>query len=397
MRGLLRSAGGWLLLLFAVASLAAENQGGGVGKLIGTIRQVGPKGEGNREAAIAWKQLSAAGDEQLLAVLAGMDGANPLAENWLRSAAETIAQRTRDAGKKLPQQQLEAFVLDTKHAPRSRRLAFELVAAVDPSAEQRLIPQMIDDPSIELRREAVAQAIAAAGKLLDDGKNDAARRAFARAYTSARDFDQVKTCNEALARLGQDVDLPRHFGFIQHWHLIAPFDNTGGKGFDTAYPPEKNVDLAAEYEGKNGPIRWQPHAESDEYGKVDLAATLDKFKGAVAYAFAEFESDADRPVDLRLGSINANKVWLNGKLLGANEVYHAGTAPDQYRMQGQLGKGRNTILVKICQNEQTEPWAQDWAFQLRICDEVGTAVLAANRRPTPPKPAKNDEKEAAGS
>jgi hypothetical protein len=40
-------------------------------------------------------------------------------------------------------------------------------------------------------------------------------------------------------------------------------------------------------------------------------------------------------------------------------------------------------LLKICQNEQTEEWAQNWAFQFRVCDAIGTAVLARNGL-TPP-------------
>ena len=31
-----------------------------------------------------------------------------------------------------------------------------------------------------------------------------------------------------------------------------------------------------------------------------------------------------QPVDLRLGCINATKLWLNGKQIAANHVYHAG-------------------------------------------------------------------------
>jgi hypothetical protein len=106
---------------------------------------------------------------------------------------------------------------------------------------------------------------------------------------------------------------------------------------------------------------------------------LGKHKGAITYAFAEFISAEDRPVDLRLGCINANKVWLNGELLTANHVYHSNTSVDQYIAKGKLKKGRNTILLKICQNEQTEVWAQDWKFQLRVCDQIGTAVLSVDR------------------
>ena len=66
---------------------------------------------------------------------------------------------------------------------------------------------------------------------------------------------------------------------------------------------------------------------------------------------------------------------MNGELLTSNEVYHAGMELDQYRARARLRPGPNSILVKICQNEQTESWAQRWQFQLRVCDAQGTAVL----------------------
>ncbi|MBW3596851.1 MAG: hypothetical protein KY475_06190 [Planctomycetes bacterium] len=80
-----------------------------------------------------------------------------------------------------------------------------------------------------------------------------------------------------------------------------------------------------------------------------------------------------------LGCINANKVWLNGRLLTSADVYHTNTKIDRYIGRGRLKKGRNEILVKVCQNEQTEDWAQRWQFQLRVCDEYGTAVLSESR------------------
>jgi hypothetical protein len=51
---------------------------------------------------------------------------------------------------------------------------------------------------------------------------------------------------------------------------------------------------------------------------------------------------------------------------------------DQYRAQAKLQPGTNRLLLKICQNEQTEDWAQRWSFQLRVCDSTGTAVLPLN-------------------
>jgi hypothetical protein len=80
-----------------------------------------------------------------------------------------------------------------------------------------------------------------------------------------------------------------------------------------------------------------------------------------------------------MGTSNASKVWLNGELVGATHVYHANEVIDQYIAKGQLRRGKNSLLLKICQNEQTEAWAQDWAFQFRVCDAIGTAILSQDR------------------
>ena len=76
-----------------------------------------------------------------------------------------------------------------------------------------------------------------------------------------------------------------------------------------------------------------------------------------------------------------SQVWLNGELLTSNEVYHTNTSIDQYIGRGRLKKGGNAILVKICQNEQTEDWAQRWQFQLRVCDASGSAILPVEGAP----------------
>jgi hypothetical protein len=163
------------------------------------------------------------------------------------------------------------------------------------------------------------------------------------------------------------------------WKLIGPFDNHGGKGFDKAYPPETAIDLAGNYDGTDGTVRWMSHQTDDENGFVDLNKALGKHMGAAGYAMAEFHSDAQRPADLRLGTESANKIWLNGKLLTWAAVYHANLKMDQYVGRGLLQAGRNVILLKVCQNEQTEEWAQDWKFQLRVCDSSGKAILSTDR------------------
>jgi hypothetical protein len=338
------------------------------------LRAIQPLGGGHRAAAMAAQQVAAAAPSELPRILAAMDGVNPIAENWLRGAAEAVAQR---AGPQLPLPALEAFLADSGHSPRARRLAYELIAAVDPSAESRLIPQLLDDPSLELRRDAVAQALAQAAKLVKDEQAPQ----YEVALRHARDLDQIKEAAQHLKDLGRPADLARHMGYVPTWHVLGPFDNGDDRGWDASYPPESRIDLAANLVGQKGPIRWIAYTTTDDYGLVDLTKVLDKHKGAVAYAYAEFVSDRAQPCELRHSSPNAIKVWLNGQLVAAHHVYHAGDPIDQYVGRGTLVAGANHLLVKICQNEQPEDWAQRWEFRLRVCDRIGTAILAANRTP----------------
>jgi hypothetical protein len=287
-------------------------------------------------------------------------------------------------GNALPAKELEAFIRDTEHSPRARRLAFEWLARVDATVPDRMVPGFLNDPSVELRRDAVARLLDEAAALVKNERPDDAREVFGKAFSGARDLDQVKQLKTELEKLGRKVELPLHFGFIVEWMLIGPFDNTGEKGIDVAYPPEESIDLAAEYdgkpqEGKPRRVRWMKHATADEFGIVDLNLVLGKSNGVLAYAYAEFVSDRQRPAELRLGRDDAAKIWLNGELVHEHRVYHSGVDMDQFIARGTLQKGRNRILLKICQNEQKEDWAQGWGFQLRVCDAAGTAILSKGR------------------
>jgi hypothetical protein len=351
------------------------------------IRAVAAEGNGNKEAGLAWRALVKNRAQALPEILAAFDDANPLAANYLRSAVETIAQRELEKGGKLPAAELEEFVQDIDRDPRGRRLAYELLAGVDPTAPDRLIPGMLHDPGVAFRRDAVARLLEQAPQRLAAGEKEDARTLLVEALSGARDDDQVQAIKKQLEGLGEKVDLPRHFGFLMSWRLVAPFDNRGNKGLAAVYPPEKDLDLTAEYEGKEGKkIKWVEHTTADENGVVDLAKALGPFKGSVAYATTEFQSEARHPVDFRLATPNSWKVWLNGELIFAREEYHRGMNLDQYRMRGTLKPGKNVILIKVCQNEQTEDWAQRWQFQFRVCDAVGTAILSVDRRGKPAKP-----------
>lgn len=351
---------------------------------IAAIHAVEKEGKGNLAASAAWEKLSRAGADELVTILTAMDGASPLAFNWLRGAVDVISDRLEAEGTELPVIALGEFLLDTGHSPKGRRLAFDLIRKADAATADKLIPGMLMDPAPELRHEAVGRLMDEAKVLMDSEANVPAALTYRQALHGARDVNQIKEIADRLQKLGRTVDLPQHFGFLMHWKVIGPFDNSERKGFDTPFPPESSIDLGAEYEGKGDTTaKWLDFVTADQFGMVDLNKAFGMEKEATAYALTEFESASARPAELRLGCKNAWKIWLNGELIFGRDEYHRGAAIDQYQLPVSLKEGKNTLLVKLCQNEQTETWTVEWQFQLRVCDATGTAILAANRPPTP--------------
>jgi len=379
------------LLGAAVLLVGSALAAGPVADSLPAIRAVDHEGRGNTDAARAWRVLAAADAEALPEILAGMDGANPLAANWLRAAVDAVVARHRD---RLPLEALVGFLGETSHDPRARRLAFDLVRSVDAARADTLLDAMLDDPSVELRRDAVARAIEGAKRLRADGPAEGALDAYRRAFAAARDPGQVREIATAIRELGGSADLREHFGFLTAWRVVGPFDNAGNAGFARAYPPEEGVDPAATYDGKEGKVSWRPVSSDHEEGIVNVnlvyppppppadapkrdGGNEEGLKGVLAYAVTDFVSAAGGPAELRLGCKNAWKIWLNGQPVFERDEYHRGMEIDQYRMPVELRPGRNEILVKLCQDEQRKPWTTEWEFQLRVCDAVGTAIPSA--------------------
>lgn len=337
------------------------------------IRAVGENSGGAAEARAAKDAIVAGGRKNLLPVLNAFKGSSLLATNWLRSAFESIADAEIKAGRSLPKADLLAFVKDTSGSPAARRLAYEWLLKRRPELSDELIPQMLLDPSPEFRRDAVARLIDQAS----EASGDEATALYRKAFSGAVHEDQVKTISKALRAANIEINLQQHFGFLASWKIVGPFDNKDKKGFPISYPPEDHLDLNAEYDGQLGKVKWQAVSTDDDYGLVDIAKQIENYKGSLMYATTTYQSAKDQSVEVRLGTPNAWKLWVNGELVFQREEYHRGTKMDQYKVPVHLKARRNTVLLKICQNEQEDSWAQRYQFQIRVCDSTGSGIPAA--------------------
>jgi hypothetical protein len=297
--------------------------------------------------------------------LEAMKGATPIGRNWLLGLANTKL-RSRD----ISASSLEKFLLDLSQDPEARYRVYEALVARDPASKGGFLGKMLDDPSPELRYAAIEH------NLSDSSSIDQLKSLL----SSARHPNQIVDIIARLEKKEVKIDQLKHFGFLDKWNLIGPFDHVGSKNFETALPIEKDWQsgqVKESYDGKTGLVKWMEFSTTEKDGNIDLATIYNKEKGCIVYATTEFESPIEGPAEIRLGCINGHKIWLNGKQVMSNEVYHSSSQIDQYIEPIVLQKGTNRILIKICQNEQSEPWAQRFQFLVRITDATGKAIIAA--------------------
>jgi len=157
----------------------------------------------------------------------------------------------------------------------------------------------------------------------------------------------------------------RQTGIIHEnvWMVLGPFDNTAGIGYNTEYIREDiaQINLTAKYEGVNEQISWGKFTDSVYDGFIDLGSNNN---WRVSYAYATVTSPDDREVFFRFSSDDQSKIWLNG-----TEVFsdtNAKTAIfDRNTIPITLKAGKNTVLVKVCNEEMS------WGFYLRVTDADG--------------------------
>ena len=232
--------------------------------------------------------------------------------------------------------------------------------------EIAILEQMLEDN--EIVRTAAADGLIMLGdRQRKIGNNRNAKRAYFSAYTAASNREQVIALDQRLRELGETVDISKKFGSIYDWWVIGPLDNTDGKGFDTVYPPENEIALTKTYESTGGRIGWEKHHTEDMLGIVDAAKLIRPNINVALYALTFVESPEEMEVQIRAGSDDTLSIWLNDKRIHHNNVARSVTF-DEDRVDAQLRKGVNSLLLKVCQG------SGDWGFVARIVDKNGNPI-----------------------
>jgi len=145
---------------------------------------------------------------------------------------------------------------------------------------------------------------------------------------------------------------------ISQWLVSGPYEEDGKERlelFETVFIPEENAE-------KTKWVLVNPD-EDHAYWRVDFN---DIFPGEnkVAYLKTTIVSPADQEAKLFIGSDDGVKVWLNSELIHENNT-ERGLMPDEDKMDIQLKKGDNTLMLKITQG------VGGWEASAAVCDMDG--------------------------
>ncbi len=149
------------------------------------------------------------------------------------------------------------------------------------------------------------------------------------------------------------------------WMVIGPFDNKNG--FNNKFPPEKKIKLNKVYKSKSQLITWQHVEDGFQEGYIDLQKVFKIYNWSVGYGLIYVNSPDKKDVQLRIGSNDAVKIWLNNKLVWKFNIGRDSIFDDDI-INVTLNPGPNKILIKVCNRISL------WGFYFRITDEDGNGV-----------------------
>ena len=239
------------------------------------------------------------------------------------------------------------------------------IVGLGATANPEVLPRIKEArKSPELAQSANQAYVAFAKAMGKAGKKDEAVEMLLEVLTGGAGRETIRSALAGLKELGGDpTAFQKKQGLLASWYLVGPFPNEGGKGFDTEYSPEKDVNLKVQVDHKGRERKWEEYYSPNLDGKVDLRTVFQRSNDVCAYAYAEIEVPEAMDVKFKIGSDDGVICWLNGKRILATNATR-GLSPDQDVVDARVEAGVNKILLKITQG------GGEWEFMFRVTDRA---------------------------
>jgi len=227
--------------------------------------------------------------------------------------------------------------------PQEKKMVLaSLAKSGEPGAIEIVEPLLADN---DVRAEAEL-AMLAIIRNMTGPKPDEARMAAQTLRNKSRN-ETIKKEAAAVIRL-----IDKFEDYIMAWQVSGPYSKPFADTFETAFGPE---------EADADDVSWKTLAirvTGNRPWMFDLRAAIGGQRKA-GYARTWVHCDAEQAARLDFGTDDGNKVWLNGKLVHANNA--GGPAvPGEHKVPVILRKGWNALLLKVTQDTGT------WQFCFAI-------------------------------
>ncbi|MCA9411844.1 MAG: hypothetical protein KC944_11590 [Candidatus Omnitrophica bacterium] len=183
------------------------------------------------------------------------------------------------------------------------------------------------------------------------------------------DFDGIKYKTQTGLGYGHE--------FIRKWSIIGPFAFNPDSWLTDSFPPEKEVDMDAAYQGPDGKVQWK-QLDAEPNGRLNLLDNIHPTQGRIAYAATWLYSPKAQDVTFPMGYDDGIQAWLNGE-----EIYEDDRSGaihlEEFTLEGRLKKGWNQLLFSVSNT------AGDWGLACEIRDDLGGTPEGLKVSATPPE------------
>jgi tetratricopeptide (TPR) repeat protein len=209
------------------------------------------------------------------------------------------------------------------------------------------------DPSMDNLSQRLSEKAAETDK-----KNLEYMAQLIRAHSSA-----VATYEENLNDIYRNLGVP-----LDHqWYVVGPFPQRNKSGFQNEFAPEKDRKITTIYNTGDHKLNWIEAKDGAYDGYINLKEIFQPSSWAVAYSSIYVFSPDERKVQIRMGSDETCKIWLNEELIWQHFLKR-GALIDRDLVTVVLHPGYNKIMLKVTNSDQ------EWGYYFRITDEKGNGI-----------------------
>jgi HEAT repeat protein len=245
-------------------------------------------------------------------------------------------------------------ILATAPSADQKRLVLAGLAEIPDAEALKLAEPMLDEAAIQLE---AAKTVTRIASVLPYSQAAPAASALKNVLAKTTDADARKTAESALNDIQSGAD------YITTWRIAGPYLKEGKNCkelFDISFPPE-----TANARG----VKWRDMPLGGDPKRPWVMDLLKALGGEqrVAYARTWVYSEQPQTARLELGTDDGVKVWINRKVVHANNAVR-GLTPDEDKVNVALNHGWNALLLKVTQ------FNAGWGFCARFRKLDGSSL-----------------------